>query len=137
MAGEVREVRVHEIDEAVAALGPMGEGVRPAAVLHPLSLVLRVEGQAVAAAVCVRQADGTHDLLVHIARADPDDAAVLLDKALRKLTDAGVRTTRVRYEADGGGDPPAALAGDWLQRVEPIQPPGAGFAPATRAPLAA
>jgi len=138
MAGEVREVRVHEIGEAIAALGSLGEGLKPRAVVHHLSLMLRAEGGAVAAAVCVRRPDGSHDLLIHTGDADPADAAALLDKALRKMTDAGLRTTRLRYEAGDQREPPAALAGDWLQRVAPIEPPGpGGFVPAPRAPLAA
>lgn len=119
-----REIRIRELDDAVAFAGERGSSATAGQVHHRLSLLAYEDEATVGCALCVEDAAGLFTLELCLT----DDAAMqglgkpLADTALRKVQSAGVGTARIVSLNESEGDRLWEAAG-WLSRLpEAAQP---------------
>ncbi|MEM8737702.1 MAG: hypothetical protein AAGG38_04390 [Planctomycetota bacterium] len=122
MSIEFREVRLGEIDEALAFVAGCGTEVTRESLKHVLSLVARSEGQGtLGAALHHVDGGGRHSITVRlVAGVHAGLARLLVDRALRKAESAKVSIAHILL--DGEGESVTWSSADWLSRLRPATP---------------
>ena len=126
MAIDIREIRVHEVDGAVAFAKEHGCDTPADAVIAALSLLAADGEQTVGVLLAVTGEEGGHEM--KIALADPANQTLsktLLDTALLKMRSRHINTSRIRFA--GSDDDASALwaATNWTPgAIAPTPAPG-------------
>lgn len=127
MAYQFREIRMHDIADALAFADELGLSIKPAELCHNLSLLVKQDGEIVAAGLCTQPQPGRYALRIALSPGDPDttDALAhdLADRALSKMQSKGIGALRVTSAV---AEQEATLweQTNWLERIEPVLPPG-------------
>lgn len=122
---QYREIRKANIPDALAFAKAQGVDVAEDELRHNLSLLVKAEGEIVAAALCVESEPGHHRVHLSAIAADgsEDLAHQLADRALRKLQADGIGATRLT-----GSEAQAEAAlwqqTNWLDRIATVMPLG-------------
>jgi len=101
MEVEVREVRVSELETAVAFARGAGSEVDPERVVPGMSLLAWDGEKPIAALLGLRTDDGTHEMELTVAEgAPPDLGRRLIDTALLKLRSRHIAKSRLRINGE-------------------------------------
>ncbi|MEM1355998.1 MAG: hypothetical protein AAGC44_09310 [Planctomycetota bacterium] len=125
MAYLFREIRLHDVSDALAFADAQGLSVTRDGLHHHLSLMVRDEGETVAVGLCCEQDPGRFAVRFATAVADAEQtkalANELADRVLRKLQAEGIGAARVTG-ADADCEATLWEQTNWLDRVKPVLP---------------
>ncbi|MFI4859294.1 MAG: hypothetical protein ACIAXF_01295 [Phycisphaerales bacterium JB063] len=106
MDATYREIRLDDIDDALAFVQAQGSEADREQVRHRLSLAVRMDGQTVGYGLCLGDSRGR--FVVELALNEEADQAglgqALADTVLRKMQSAGIGTARVCHLNEGGAE---------------------------------
>ncbi|XAM01690.1 hypothetical protein OT109_09875 [Phycisphaeraceae bacterium D3-23] len=106
MDATYREIRLDDVDDALAFVQSRGSAAERAQVRHRLSLAVNHNGETVGYGLCLGDARGR--FVMELALNDDAEAAglgqPLADTVLRKMQSAGIGTARVRSLNEGGAE---------------------------------
>ena len=127
MAYQFREIRLHDVPDAVAFASGRGLTIRAQDLCHNLSLLVKDDGAIVAAGLCLSSQPGRY--LMHFVLSLPDAAASealaheLADRSLRKVQAQGIGTARVTL-VQSEQEAEFWEQSNWLDRIAPVLPLG-------------
>ena len=125
MGNQFREIRKADIPDALAFAKAQGLAVTEDELRHNLSLLVKAEGDIIAAALCVETEPGHHQVHLAVNSGEGSDALSqeLADRALRKLQADGIGAARI-----SGSEQQAEAAlwqqTNWLERIATVTPLG-------------
>lgn len=128
MPYQFRELRLHDIADALAFASGQGLSVTAQQLSHHLSLMVKRDDTIVAVALCTQLKPGRYNVRFAIDPADDPattDALAneLADRVLNKLQAQGIGTARVNATQPQQEDN-LWLQTNWLEQIQPVQPPG-------------
>jgi len=128
MPYQFRELRLHDIPEALAFASGHGLSITPQQLSHHLSLLVKLDDAIVAVALCTQLQPGRFNVRFAVDPADDpatSDALTseLADRVLRKLQAVGIGTARVNATLPQQEDN-FWLQNNWLEQIQPVLPPG-------------
>ncbi|MEM9415510.1 MAG: hypothetical protein AAGA29_08550 [Planctomycetota bacterium] len=113
-----REIRLDDVDDALAFVQSHGSSAQRPQIRHRLSLAVRCDGETVGYGLCLGDARGR--FVLELALNEAAQAAglgqPLADTVLRKMQSAGIGTARVRSLNEGGAEHLWQVT-NWLDHV--------------------